>query len=40
LARKVRALRAQATQTDEIFSTMGADDYAAWVSIESFVRRA
>jgi len=40
LARKVRALRAQATQTDQIFSAMGADDYAAWVSIESFVRRA
>lgn len=37
LERKVRALRAQATQTDGIISAMGLDDYTAWVQEEAFV---
>jgi LmbE family N-acetylglucosaminyl deacetylase len=39
VARKVRALQAQATQTTGLIAAMGADQYAAWVSEESFVER-
>jgi LmbE family N-acetylglucosaminyl deacetylase len=35
LARKVRALAAQATQTSALMAAMG-DDYAAWVADEAF----
>jgi LmbE family N-acetylglucosaminyl deacetylase len=37
LARKVRALAAQATQTEALIAAMGADEYAAWVAVETFV---
>ncbi len=37
LDRKVRALRAQATQTAGLIDAMGADEYAAWVRDEAFV---
>jgi LmbE family N-acetylglucosaminyl deacetylase len=37
LTRKVRALRAQATQTDELISALGPDTYTAWVAAETFV---
>jgi LmbE family N-acetylglucosaminyl deacetylase len=40
VARKVRALAAQATQTTGLMDAMGADVYAAWVSEEAFVERA
>jgi LmbE family N-acetylglucosaminyl deacetylase len=39
-ARKVRALRAQATQTDPLVAAMGIDVYTAWVGVESFVAAA
>lgn len=39
VARKVRALRAQATQTTGIVELMGVDLYTAWVGEESFVER-
>jgi LmbE family N-acetylglucosaminyl deacetylase len=38
-ARKVRALAAQETQTDELIAGMGVDRYTAWVGDESFVER-
>ena len=37
LARKVRALRAQATQTAAVVETLGLGDYTAWVATESFI---
>jgi LmbE family N-acetylglucosaminyl deacetylase len=37
VARKVRALAAQETQTAALIDLMGRDAYAAWVSHESFV---
>lgn len=37
LARKVAALRAQATQTDAIVAMLGTETYAEWVREESFV---
>lgn len=39
VARKVRALRAQATQTAGLIELMGAGDYAAWVAEEAFAER-
>ncbi len=39
VARKVRALRAQATQTAGLIDLMGAGDYAAWVAEEAFAER-
>ena len=39
VAQKVRALRAQATQTATLIDVMGQDSYTAWVSTESFVQR-
>jgi LmbE family N-acetylglucosaminyl deacetylase len=39
-ARKVRALRAQATQTTGIVAVMGLDRYTAWVGEESFAEPA
>jgi LmbE family N-acetylglucosaminyl deacetylase len=39
VARKVRALRAQETQTAGLIATMGAADYAGWVSEEAFAER-
>ncbi|MDI6104423.1 PIG-L family deacetylase [Actinoplanes sp. NEAU-A12] len=36
LARKVRALAAQATQTEALIAAMGVDDYAGWVAEEAF----
>jgi LmbE family N-acetylglucosaminyl deacetylase len=39
LARKVRALAAQTTQTANLIAVMGIDRYTAWVSDESFVTR-
>lgn len=38
-ARKVRALRAQETQTTTLIDVLGEDTYTAWVSTESFVQR-
>jgi LmbE family N-acetylglucosaminyl deacetylase len=40
VARKVRALAAQATQTAGLIGVMGLDAYTAWVSEESFVERS
>jgi LmbE family N-acetylglucosaminyl deacetylase len=40
VARKVRALQAQATQTDGLVAAMGLATYTAWVAQESFVERA
>ena len=37
LARKVKALAAQTTQTAGLISAMGEDQYAAWVADEMFV---
>jgi LmbE family N-acetylglucosaminyl deacetylase len=37
LTRKVRALRAQATQTDGPVAALGENTYAAWVADEAFV---
>jgi LmbE family N-acetylglucosaminyl deacetylase len=39
LARKVRALAAQETQTAGLIAFMGVDTYTAWVGEESFVER-
>jgi LmbE family N-acetylglucosaminyl deacetylase len=39
VARKVRALRAQVTQTAGLIELMGAGDYAAWVAEEAFAER-
>ena len=39
VTRKVRALRAQATQTTGLIAMMGAADYAAWVTEEGFTER-
>jgi LmbE family N-acetylglucosaminyl deacetylase len=39
VARKVRALAAQATQTTGLIDAMGLDRYTAWVAEESFVER-
>ncbi len=39
VARKVRALVAQETQTAGLLALMGADTYTAWVGEESFVER-
>ncbi|MGH3944816.1 MAG: PIG-L deacetylase family protein [Pseudonocardiaceae bacterium] len=39
-ARKVRALRAQDTQTAGLVAVMGLDTYAGWVAEEYFVERA
>jgi LmbE family N-acetylglucosaminyl deacetylase len=39
VARKVRALAAQATQTAGLIAAMGIDRYTAWVGDESFVER-
>jgi LmbE family N-acetylglucosaminyl deacetylase len=39
VARKVRALAAQATQTTGLMGAMGLDTYTAWVSEEAFVER-
>lgn len=39
-ARKVRSLRAQATQTDALVAAMGIDVYTEWVGTESFVEAA
>ncbi len=39
VARKVRALRAQTSQTAGLIAMMGADDYAGWVSEETFAER-
>lgn len=39
VARKVRALAAQATQTANLIDVMGVDQYTDWVSEESFVER-
>ena len=39
VARKVRALGAQQTQTAGLIALMGKDTYAAWVGEESFVER-
>lgn len=39
VARKVRALTAQATQTAGLIAAMGIDRYTAWVGDESFVER-
>jgi LmbE family N-acetylglucosaminyl deacetylase len=38
-ARKVRALQAQATQTDGLVAAMGLATYTDWVAQESFVER-
>jgi LmbE family N-acetylglucosaminyl deacetylase len=40
LARKVRALVAQATQTTSLIAALGIDQYTAWVGEESFVERS
>ena len=40
VARKVRALRAQTTQTAGLIAAMGDDRYAAWVAEEAFVEAA
>ena len=40
VARKVRALRAPATQTAALIEMMGAGEYAAWVAEEAFAERA
>lgn len=40
VARKVRALRAQATQTTGIIASLGPERYAAWVAEETFVEGA
>jgi LmbE family N-acetylglucosaminyl deacetylase len=40
VARKVRALTAQATQTAGLIATMGVDCYTAWVGDESFAEPA
>ncbi len=40
LDRKVRALRAQETQTAGLIELMGAGEYAAWVAEEAFAERA
>ena len=37
LARKVRALRAQTTQTAAVVEALGLDGYTAWVATESFI---
>jgi LmbE family N-acetylglucosaminyl deacetylase len=39
VARKVRALAAQATQTTSLIAALGIDQYTAWVGEESFVER-
>lgn len=39
VARKVRALAAQQTQTAELIEAMGPERYAAWVGEETFVER-
>jgi LmbE family N-acetylglucosaminyl deacetylase len=39
-ARKVRALRAQATQTSGLIDALGVELYTAWVGTESFVEPA
>ena len=39
VARKVRALAAQETQTAGLIASMGLDTYTAWVGEESFVER-
>jgi LmbE family N-acetylglucosaminyl deacetylase len=39
VARKVRALAAQETQTAALIGNVGLDEYSAWVGVESFMAR-